>query len=321
MSLYSKPLRKPVLVSYFIIVAFLLLFFRDHWTSPPHIEERRFLIEQLQMVSLARGIRVSFISGDVHLAAAARLYSYPKKIDPSSEHHHRQKLKQHLPGGTSGGGGVGGRRRGGGGGRKGRGGENWMRRRHEGAVVADVQGEAVGTEAWEGAAGESKEEGLTYESLGEQQRGGGGGGMVPGGLPGVGREARGGVGAGDGSQLEEGVYQRGSPYQQQQHKEIGVMSGCDHAAAAGGGGGEQRGQREGKPSMRGPQTMRDKSNSKEGDGDVKGQLQALVAEQGHPWGGLLGDYRFMAQIVSSAIVNAPPPDILVKVSLGICCNL
>jgi hypothetical protein len=58
------------------------------------------------------------------------------------------------------------------------------------------------------------------------------------------------------------------------------------------------------------------SSSKEGDGEVKKQLMELVSEQGHPWGGLLGDYRFMAQVVSSAIVNAPPPDVLVKVRRG-----
>ena len=36
------------------------------------------LIEKCQNVSAAQGIRISFLSGDVHVCAAGRLYSDPK---------------------------------------------------------------------------------------------------------------------------------------------------------------------------------------------------------------------------------------------------
>lgn len=51
---------------------------RDHWEAPQHKDERRFLIEHLQMMARARHWRVSLISGDVHLCAVGRLYSWPK---------------------------------------------------------------------------------------------------------------------------------------------------------------------------------------------------------------------------------------------------
>ena len=40
----------------------------DHWSTPAHRDERRFLIEHLQMLAKIKGLRVSLISGDVHLA-------------------------------------------------------------------------------------------------------------------------------------------------------------------------------------------------------------------------------------------------------------
>ncbi|KAI8466181.1 MAG: hypothetical protein J3K34DRAFT_524717 [Monoraphidium minutum] len=51
---------------------------KDHWSSPNHKGERRFLIENLQLMARGRQWRVTFLSGDVHLAAAGRLYSFPK---------------------------------------------------------------------------------------------------------------------------------------------------------------------------------------------------------------------------------------------------
>jgi len=54
---------------------------RDHWSAPTHAEERRFLIEHLQMLAKAKHLRISIISGDVHLAATGRLYSHPKQPD------------------------------------------------------------------------------------------------------------------------------------------------------------------------------------------------------------------------------------------------
>lgn len=43
-----------------------------------HLHERRYFVERLQAVARARQARVSFMSGDVHVAAVGRLYSRPK---------------------------------------------------------------------------------------------------------------------------------------------------------------------------------------------------------------------------------------------------
>jgi hypothetical protein len=47
---------------------------RDHWTSPPHKAERLRLIHRLLQAS-ARGIRVTLLSGDVHVAAVGVIES------------------------------------------------------------------------------------------------------------------------------------------------------------------------------------------------------------------------------------------------------
>ncbi|KAK9838336.1 hypothetical protein WJX81_005496 [Elliptochloris bilobata] len=50
----------------------------DHWDAAPHLAERKAFIKRLQHLARARGLRVSFISGDVHVCAVGRLYSRPK---------------------------------------------------------------------------------------------------------------------------------------------------------------------------------------------------------------------------------------------------
>lgn len=47
---------------------------RDHWTSPPHRAERLRLIHRLLQAS-ARGVRVTLLSGDVHVAAVGVIES------------------------------------------------------------------------------------------------------------------------------------------------------------------------------------------------------------------------------------------------------
>ena len=42
------------------------------------LQERKFLIERCQEIASAQCIRFSFLSGDVHVCAAGRLYSDPK---------------------------------------------------------------------------------------------------------------------------------------------------------------------------------------------------------------------------------------------------
>ncbi|KAF8626225.1 hypothetical protein AX15_004912 [Amanita polypyramis BW_CC] len=41
----------------------------DHWTARYHKQERNWLVEQFQGIARAQGIRISFLSGDVHCAA------------------------------------------------------------------------------------------------------------------------------------------------------------------------------------------------------------------------------------------------------------
>jgi hypothetical protein len=50
----------------------------DHWTAKNHKDERRFLIEDLQDLAADKSIRVTILSGDVHLAAAGQFFSNPK---------------------------------------------------------------------------------------------------------------------------------------------------------------------------------------------------------------------------------------------------
>ena len=50
----------------------------DHWDATPHLKERKAFVKRLQHLARARGLRVSFISGDVHVCAVGRLYSRPK---------------------------------------------------------------------------------------------------------------------------------------------------------------------------------------------------------------------------------------------------
>ncbi|KIM30475.1 hypothetical protein M408DRAFT_21977 [Serendipita vermifera MAFF 305830] len=51
----------------------------DHWTAREHKKERNWLIVQLQRLALERKLRISFISGDVHLAAVGLFKTYAGK--------------------------------------------------------------------------------------------------------------------------------------------------------------------------------------------------------------------------------------------------
>ncbi|KAK8064917.1 hypothetical protein PG994_007555 [Apiospora phragmitis] len=50
----------------------------DHWTAKNHKEERKFVIEDLQDLAADKSVRVTILSGDVHLAAVGQFYSNPK---------------------------------------------------------------------------------------------------------------------------------------------------------------------------------------------------------------------------------------------------
>ncbi|KAJ8122478.1 hypothetical protein O1611_g9829 [Lasiodiplodia mahajangana] len=50
----------------------------DHWTAKNHKDERRVVIEDLQDLAVDKSVRVTILSGDVHLAAVGQFYSNPK---------------------------------------------------------------------------------------------------------------------------------------------------------------------------------------------------------------------------------------------------
>ncbi|KAL5606407.1 uncharacterized protein BROUX77_003600 [Berkeleyomyces rouxiae] len=50
----------------------------DHWTAKNHKAERREVIEQLQDISMIKSVRVTILSGDVHMGGVGQFYSNPK---------------------------------------------------------------------------------------------------------------------------------------------------------------------------------------------------------------------------------------------------
>ncbi|KAK4231219.1 hypothetical protein QBC38DRAFT_355345 [Podospora fimiseda] len=50
----------------------------DHWTAKSHKQERSIVIEDLQDLAADKSIRITILSGDVHLAAVGQFYSNPK---------------------------------------------------------------------------------------------------------------------------------------------------------------------------------------------------------------------------------------------------
>lgn len=51
----------------------------DHWTAKNHKDERRFVIEDLQDLAADKSVRITILSGDVHLAAVGQFYSNAKQ--------------------------------------------------------------------------------------------------------------------------------------------------------------------------------------------------------------------------------------------------
>ncbi|PNP80026.1 hypothetical protein FNYG_06736 [Fusarium nygamai] len=50
----------------------------DHWTAKNHKQERAVVVEDLQDLAIDKSLRVTILSGDVHLAAVGQFYSNPK---------------------------------------------------------------------------------------------------------------------------------------------------------------------------------------------------------------------------------------------------
>ncbi|KAI9886542.1 MAG: hypothetical protein M1823_001653 [Watsoniomyces obsoletus] len=59
----------------------------DHYTAHNHKKERRVLINRLQTISQRHSVRITILSGDVHLAALGRFYSHPKLHIPVEKDH------------------------------------------------------------------------------------------------------------------------------------------------------------------------------------------------------------------------------------------
>ena len=57
----------------------------DHYTARPHKAERLQLVKMLQDIAGTYGVRVTILSGDVHLAAVGRFYANPKLGIPVEE--------------------------------------------------------------------------------------------------------------------------------------------------------------------------------------------------------------------------------------------
>lgn len=270
---------------------------RDHWSSPPHKEERRFLIEQLQMIAKARSMRVTFISGDVHLAAAARLYTWPKMDAPDVKQQQEAPARHTLT-------------------------LHPLRSQNLSREDAVVVGEMVGTPEWEHLDG----------GVGDGSDAGSDTGVSPGG----------GYGRGTSSVRSgwavstAGATVGASSRQESLDSEAGVASsssssaggaGATPAARFGAAGaraaaagcmthpgrhsGATRAQDDANSSISSASTAPDQKWHRRWSGF--GRRMGSPGRGRHGWGGLLRDHRFMTQVVSSAIVNAPPPDILVKV--------
>lgn len=50
----------------------------DHWTAKNHKQERSIVVEDLQDLAMDKSVRVTILSGDVHLAAVGQFYSNPQ---------------------------------------------------------------------------------------------------------------------------------------------------------------------------------------------------------------------------------------------------
>ncbi|KAL4814789.1 hypothetical protein BDW67DRAFT_81583 [Aspergillus spinulosporus] len=59
--------------------------FDDHWTAKQLKSERKYLIEDLQDLAAEKSVRVTILSGDVHLAAVGQFYSNPDLNTPKDK--------------------------------------------------------------------------------------------------------------------------------------------------------------------------------------------------------------------------------------------
>lgn len=60
----------------------------DHWTAKHHKDERNWFVQELQHLAIEKNVRVTFLSGDVHLAAVGQFYS-KSKLGIAKDRDHR----------------------------------------------------------------------------------------------------------------------------------------------------------------------------------------------------------------------------------------
>ncbi len=59
----------------------------DHWTAKHHKHERNWFIQELQELAAEKSVRITILSGDVHLAAVGQFYSNKKLGIPKDRDH------------------------------------------------------------------------------------------------------------------------------------------------------------------------------------------------------------------------------------------
>lgn len=68
----------------------------DHWCANTHKKERNWLVLEMQRIARTQNVRITFLSGDVHLAAVGKLFTYKHKLKPgvkvTPEQDHRYML-------------------------------------------------------------------------------------------------------------------------------------------------------------------------------------------------------------------------------------
>ncbi|PKS10626.1 hypothetical protein jhhlp_002381 [Lomentospora prolificans] len=65
----------------------------DHWTARTHKAERKYLISSLQNIAADHNLRITILSGDVHLAAVGRFYTDLKQgLDPLTDHRYMPNI-------------------------------------------------------------------------------------------------------------------------------------------------------------------------------------------------------------------------------------
>lgn len=85
--LNSSMVRAPA----FYALPFDLIHFptdlEDHWAAAVHKAERNHFVQRLQTLAYSKQVRITILSGDVHLAAVGRFFTKAKFNVPQERDH------------------------------------------------------------------------------------------------------------------------------------------------------------------------------------------------------------------------------------------